>query len=57
MAKIHLQSCVNKGRGFSFSLFPILTLDKTEWVNRNEYDFMIGIWFWYMEINWVNRYE
>tara|TARA_R110000850_G_scaffold65656_1_gene146626 strand:+ start:666 stop:839 length:174 start_codon:yes stop_codon:yes gene_type:complete len=52
MAKIHLQSCTNKGKGFSFSLLPILTFDKTEWINRNEFDLMIGIWFWYIEINW-----
>lgn len=50
MAKIQVQSCIKKGRGFFFSLFPIFTLDKTEWFNRNEYDFRVGTWFWYIEI-------
>lgn len=55
MANIKYTNCVEKGRGYSFSLFPLFSVSKTNWKGYTEHDIGIGLWFWYVEINWIKR--
>jgi hypothetical protein len=57
MAKIHKQSFINKGRGYSFSLFPILDFSKSLYYKKDIYTLVIGVWFWALEINWIKKVE
>ena len=52
MAELKFWNGTEKGRGYSFSLFPVLCICKTKWKSKREYSIEIGLWFWSMEINW-----
>ena len=49
---IEFYNAIDKGRGFEFSLFPVVTLIKTKWQSYSEYTMLIGIWFWGLELEW-----
>lgn len=52
---IELYNGYNKANGFEFTLFPTIALSKTSWDSYDEYDLLLGIWFWCIEINWKTK--
>lgn len=57
MARIEFGSGIRKGKGYSFSLLPIVTFENMLFYDRKQYEILVGIWFWYFEISWKkNRF-
>ena len=50
--RIDFYNGISNGRGFEFSLFPVITLTKTKWKHYNEFEMLIGLWFWGLELEW-----
>lgn len=52
---IYFNNYLKQKNVYEFSLFPVLAITKTKWNGLVEYDLLIGIWFWGIEINWKRK--
>jgi len=53
MAEIKVHGFLPDKSGYAFSLFPLISMEKRVFKSTTHFELVIGLWFWVMEICWV----